>query len=146
MSQTRRLASPPARDMYAACTKPFMRTVVLLSVLAAGLAVVALLLLARKPPLSQEQDLPSRGRVQCYFSAKGMLCMIERMAGRRGSSVCWDVNASCRNGTIIQWSGCGPVPRAVGGVEAVKFTLDDVPGLLQCDAIMSSSVSNARVR
>ena len=104
--------------------------------------IILLSVLAFIEPAGHTQN--AAGKVDCYFGPPGMVCVLTRIQGNKSARLCWDVNATCRNGGVIQWSGCNAVPEAVGQTAVFNVPAAEVPGLRTCDLIVSSSLGNAR--
>jgi hypothetical protein len=122
-----------------------LRPAIISAILVSAVVLLVVALLSN-PQKQVVKPAEGRGRVQCYFSSKDMMCTIERTAGMQAATVCWDVDAMCNNGTAVHWGGCAPAPGTIGAVTVVRVGAAELPAIANCNSIARSSVSNARVQ
>jgi hypothetical protein len=84
---------------------------------------------------------PAKADVNCNGSATGMSCVVTETEGDAKLKVCWDIKATCKNGTIVSSKGnCGEV--AGGGKVTVEIPNAKLENEDKCDTSVNTSLEN----
>lgn len=107
------------------------------------------LILAAIPAVTTVSCAPStptdrnRVEVQCEAGATGIGCSVRHVAGQDTVNVLWDVEAQCKNGTVVTASGDQVVE--IGQTVGRNISEDQIKNVDKCDECVSFSVKNIRI-
>jgi hypothetical protein len=92
-------------------------------------------------PLLTGCTKPAKADVNCNGTAGGMSCVVTETEGDSKLKVCWDIKATCKNGTIVNGKGfCGEV--AGGGKTTVEVPNAKLENEDKCDTATNTSLEN----
>ena len=84
---------------------------------------------------------PAKADVNCTGAAAGMSCVITETEGDAKLKVCWDIKATCKNGTIVTGKGnCGEV--SGGGKVTVEVPNAKLENDEKCDHSDTMALEN----
>jgi hypothetical protein len=84
---------------------------------------------------------PAKADVNCTGATAGLTCVITETEGDAKLKACWDIKATCKNGTVVtSKANCGEV--AGGGKATVEVPNSKLDGDEKCDSYTGMALEN----